>query len=231
VPSRHDRLPAVFLGAIKAGIVPIAANTLLTAADYDYMLRDSRARALVVSAPLLPAFAPILAKAFPAVANHRLRRRGRGGERTAPFARRADGGGIAVVCPGGDDLRRRVLLALFLGSTGSPKGTVHLHSSLVQTAELYAKPILGIREDDVVFSAAKLFFRLRAGQRADVSARRRRHRGADGRATDAGRGFQPIEEGPAHDLLRRAHALCRAARLSRCAEARSARTAALCFGR
>jgi benzoate-CoA ligase len=37
--------PSVFLGAIKAGIVPIAANTLLTTADYDYMLRDSRARA------------------------------------------------------------------------------------------------------------------------------------------------------------------------------------------
>ena len=44
------------------------------------------------------------------------------------------------------------------GSTGAPKGTVHVQSSLIQTAELYAKPILGIREDDVVFSAAKLFF-------------------------------------------------------------------------
>ena len=44
------------------------------------------------------------------------------------------------------------------GSTGAPKGTVHIQSSLIETAELYAKPILGIREDDVVFSAAKLFF-------------------------------------------------------------------------
>ena len=44
------------------------------------------------------------------------------------------------------------------GSTGAPKGTVHAHSSLIQTAELYAKPVLGIREEDVVFSAAKLFF-------------------------------------------------------------------------
>jgi benzoate-CoA ligase len=44
------------------------------------------------------------------------------------------------------------------GSTGTPKGTVHLHSHLIQTAELYARPVLGIREDDVVFSAAKLFF-------------------------------------------------------------------------
>ena len=44
------------------------------------------------------------------------------------------------------------------GSTGTPKGTVHLHSHLILTAELYAKPVLGIRENDVVFSAAKLFF-------------------------------------------------------------------------
>ena len=44
------------------------------------------------------------------------------------------------------------------GSTGAPKGTVHVHSSLIQTAELYARPILGLTESDVCFSAAKLFF-------------------------------------------------------------------------
>jgi benzoate-CoA ligase len=44
------------------------------------------------------------------------------------------------------------------GSTGKPKGTVHTHANLYWTAELYAKPILGIVESDVVFSAAKLFF-------------------------------------------------------------------------
>ena len=47
--------PSVFLGAIKAGIVPIAVNTLLTTADYEFMLEDSRARALVVSEQLLAA--------------------------------------------------------------------------------------------------------------------------------------------------------------------------------
>ncbi|MGH7811817.1 MAG: AMP-binding protein, partial [Candidatus Binatia bacterium] len=52
--------PAVFLGAIKAGFVPIAVNTLLTANDFDFMLRDSRAQALIVSDPLLPVFNPIL---------------------------------------------------------------------------------------------------------------------------------------------------------------------------
>src|SRR6185369_11303343 len=44
------------------------------------------------------------------------------------------------------------------GSTGAPKGVVHTQTSPIRTAELYAQPILGIREDDVVFSAAKLFF-------------------------------------------------------------------------
>jgi benzoate-CoA ligase len=44
------------------------------------------------------------------------------------------------------------------GSTGQPKGTIHVHASLIQTAELYGRAVLGIREDDLVFSAAKLFF-------------------------------------------------------------------------
>ena len=54
--------PAAFLGAIKAGIVPIAANTLLTTRDYEFMLTDSRAKALLVSEALLPQFAPLLGK-------------------------------------------------------------------------------------------------------------------------------------------------------------------------
>ncbi|HEX2229320.1 MAG TPA: AMP-binding protein [Candidatus Binatia bacterium] len=52
--------PTVFLGAIKAGLVPVAVNTLLTGKDFDYMLRDSRAQALILSEGLLPAFESIL---------------------------------------------------------------------------------------------------------------------------------------------------------------------------
>ncbi|MBV8031381.1 MAG: AMP-binding protein, partial [Betaproteobacteria bacterium] len=54
--------PVAFLGAIRAGIIPIAVNTLLTTRDYEYMLSDSRARALVVSEALLPQFEPLLGK-------------------------------------------------------------------------------------------------------------------------------------------------------------------------
>src|SRR5256884_1892166 len=146
--------PACFLGSIKAGIVPIAANPLLTTADYGYMLHDSRALVLIVSEPLLPAFTPLLG--------------------TSPFLKH-------VIVSGADASGHLLLSALLAqaearfepakttcddacfwlyssGSTGAPKGTVHAHSSLIQTAELYARPILGIRENDVVFSAAKLFF-------------------------------------------------------------------------
>ena len=50
------------------------------------------------------------------------------------------------------------------GSTGTPKRTIHLHSSLMQTAELYARPVLGIRDNDIVFSAAKFNWKLRRWQ-------------------------------------------------------------------
>ena len=53
--------PSVFLAAIRTGVIAIPVNTLLTSNDYDYMLRDSRARILVVSDTLLEKFEPILA--------------------------------------------------------------------------------------------------------------------------------------------------------------------------
>jgi len=148
--------PAVFLGAIKAGIVPIAANTLLTTNDYDYMLRDSRARALVVSAPLLPAFAPLIGK------HPHLKHVVVSGA-VDPASPHPSLGKLMAAAgttfTASDTTCDDACFWLYSsGSTGAPKGTVHLHSSLIGTAELYAKPILGLREDDVVFSAAKLFF-------------------------------------------------------------------------
>jgi benzoate-CoA ligase len=147
--------PTVFLGCVHAGIVPIVTNTLLTTADYDYMLRDSRARALVVSAALLPQFAPLLGS-LPFLEHVIVT----GGE--APTGTRALATLLAEAADYGPPAPTRADDVCFWGyssgSTGAPKGTLHVHSSLIQTAELYARPILGLREDDVVFSAAKLFF-------------------------------------------------------------------------
>src|SRR5262249_33775120 len=150
--------PAAFLGAIKAGIVPVAGNTLLTAKDYDYMLRDSRARALIVSAPLLPTFVPLL-PTLPhlrhGIISGGADATGRGAPPSLAKLMAATGISFEAADTTCDDA---CFWLYSSGSTGAPKGTIHVQSSAILTAELYAKPILGIREDDVVFSAAKLFF-------------------------------------------------------------------------
>ncbi len=144
--------PVVFLGCILAGVVPIAANTLLTTKDFDFMLRDSRAQALFVSKPLLPTFEPLIGT----IAS--LKTVVVAGD-TAPnsVAALVQSGGTAphVADTCADDA---CFWLYSSGSTGTPKGTVHLHSHLIQTAELYGRGVLGIAESDVVFSAAKLFF-------------------------------------------------------------------------
>ena len=137
--------PAIFLGAIKAGVVPVAMNTLLTSADYEYQLKDSRARALFVSDALTKNFESI--KGNCPDLQHVI-------SNVNDFI--ASGAPKAGAAP---TKRDDICFWLYSsGSTGAPKGTVHLHSHLILTAELYAKPVLGIRESDTVFSAAKLFF-------------------------------------------------------------------------
>jgi benzoate-CoA ligase len=144
--------PVVFLGCMLAGVVPVAANTLLTTRDFDFMLRDSRAQALFVSKPLLPAFESLIGKVGTlktvVVA-------GDSGANSvaAMIASGAPGAQVASTCA--DDA---CFWLYSSGSTGTPKGTVHLHSHLMQTAELYGRAVLGIQENDVVYSAAKLFF-------------------------------------------------------------------------
>jgi benzoate-CoA ligase len=138
---------ALFLGAIKAGIVPVALNTLLTPADYEYQLNDSRARALFFSSALAKSFDGMQSKcpALKYLVNDAQLK-----DLLATAEPKAE--------PAATSADEMCFWLYSSGSTGKPKGTVHLHSHLIATADLYAKPVLGIRESDVVFSAAKLFF-------------------------------------------------------------------------
>ncbi len=160
--------PVAFLGALYAGLVPVAVNTLLTADDYAYMLEHSRSQAVLVSGALLPALTAAMTRSDHEVGKVIVSR---------PFAPLK--GALDDVSP----LRpAEVEFEAFLqahtplhkaaatraddpgfwlyssGSTGRPKGTVHAHANPYWTCELYGKAILGLTEQDVCFSAAKLFF-------------------------------------------------------------------------
>lgn len=150
--------PVSFLGAMYAGLVPVAVNTLLTADDYAYMLEHSRAQAALVSGALLPALTAAMVKS-----DHEVKK-------------------VIVSHPAAPLHPSEVEISAFLaaqppatrpaatgpdapgfwlyssGSTGRPKGTVHSHGNPYWTAELYGKRLLKLTEHDVCFSAAKLFF-------------------------------------------------------------------------
>jgi benzoate-CoA ligase len=150
--------PVSFLGAMYAGLVPVAVNTLLTADDYAYMLEHSRSQAVLVSGALLPTLNAALTKSdhevqkvivsrpqaplHPAEVEFDAFLKAQ-----APLARAA---GTGPDDPG--------FWLYSSGSTGRPKGTVHSHANPYWTAELYGQRVLGLRESDVCFSAAKLFF-------------------------------------------------------------------------
>jgi benzoate-CoA ligase len=152
----HDTIdwPTAFLGAIKAGIVPIPVNTLMTEDDYRFMLADSRVRALVVSEALYPKFEKLIKS------NADLELVIVSGEH--PHGHRGFEDLIAQAEPQAYTAPTRqddICLWLYTsGSTGRPKGAVHLHADLRHTNALYGSHILGLTEQDVCYSVAKLFF-------------------------------------------------------------------------
>jgi benzoate-CoA ligase family protein len=176
----HDSpaFAAAFLGAIKLGAVPVPVNTLLLPEDYEFMLRDSGARSLVVERALLQKVRPVLAKLS-------------GGQRrwgdleTVYVAGQLLGSGTTVEYPGESERgnepgyksfdeevdlsppeaaaapTHRDDPAFWLytsGSTGRPKAAIHRHRDMVYCLEHYAGQVLGITAADRTYSTSKLFF-------------------------------------------------------------------------
>jgi benzoate-CoA ligase len=150
--------PVSFLGAMYAGIVPVAVNTMLTADDYAYMLEHSRAQAVLVSGALLPALTAAMVKSDHEVGKVIVSRP------MAPLhPAEVEYETFVRTCSpphkpaatGPDDPGFWLYSS---GSTGRPKGTVHSHGNPYWTAELYGKGVLALTENDTCFSAAKLFF-------------------------------------------------------------------------
>ena len=146
--------PILFWGAIRAGIIPVLLNTRLTADQYRYLLEDSRAKAVFVSTALLPT----VQEAAKEVPTLRAVIVVGGGPDAVPRLDRllsAENEGSTPARTCADEVAYWLYSS---GTTGMPKGVMHVHSTPMALARSSGQDRIGIREDDVVFSAAKLFF-------------------------------------------------------------------------
>jgi 4-hydroxybenzoate-CoA ligase len=146
--------PVLFWGAIRAGIVPVLVNTQLTVDQYRYLFEDSRAKAVFVSAALLP----IIQEAAKDLPNLKTIVVVGGGPPSVPrldMLLAAENEGSAPTGTSADEVAYWLYSS---GTTGMPKGTMHVHSTPMNIARTSGQGRLGIREDDLIFSAPKLFF-------------------------------------------------------------------------
>jgi len=146
--------PILFWGAVRAGVVPVLMNTRLTVDQYRFLLEDCRARLVFVSAALLPAIEEA-SVGLPHLRAIVVVGGGPGGQPRFDSLLAAEREGAAPARTCADEVAYWLYSS---GTTGMPKGVMHVHSSPKFIAQTSGQRRIGYREDDIVFSAAKAFF-------------------------------------------------------------------------
>ncbi len=145
---------AIFWASIKIGAIPIPVNTMLTPGDYEFYLNDSRSRLLAVSEEILPVINEIEGD-LPYLRDIIVISETKGAH--IPFKQKYKSASatIKTAFTTSDDVGFWLYSS---GSTGSPKGAIHSQYDMVVISKAYARGVLGLTEDDICFSAARLFF-------------------------------------------------------------------------
>lgn len=146
--------PATFFGAMRAGYVPIPTNTVLRPGDYLYLLQDSAAQAVVVDGTLYPQIEQIRARCT--ALEHVIVVNGKGASNVHDWAEWLGAAGPELK-PVQTSKDHPAFWLYSSGSTGFPKGVIHLRHDIPYTVQTYAKQVLGIHKQDITFSASKVF--------------------------------------------------------------------------
>ena len=144
-----------FFGAIKAGAVAVPVNTLLKPEEYEYLFNDTQAPLLFVSHELLPKVAAIPKDRLKCLRQVVVVGEKQAGALNLEELVSACSPELSAAPTRADD---PAFWLYSSGSTGPPKGCVHLHHDMVVSTEHYARTILKMDERDRCYSVARLFF-------------------------------------------------------------------------